>query len=103
MTRSALIVTALVILATAVGPTAAHAQTATALPTPLGLADVVRIARERRAELLAARAQVRAGEARPAIVSSSASRCPGFVNIGGHRRWPISNVSAPTRIARLST
>ena len=35
-----------------------------------GLVDVVRIASERRAEILAARARVRAGEARPEIVSA---------------------------------
>jgi outer membrane protein TolC len=40
------------------------------LPSPLGLGDVVRLAGERRDEIEAARARIRAGEARPTIVSS---------------------------------
>ncbi len=50
----------------------AHASIAqqAGLPTPLTLADVVRVAGERRDEIQAARARVRAGEARPAIVSA---------------------------------
>jgi outer membrane protein TolC len=43
-----------------------------AMPSPLGLSDVVRIAAERRDEIQAARARTRAGEARPAIVSALA-------------------------------
>ena len=46
------------------------AQTQVALPTPLRLVDVVRIAGERRAEIDAARARTRAAEQRPAIVSA---------------------------------
>jgi outer membrane protein TolC len=46
------------------------AQVASALPTPLGLADVIRLAGERRDEIEAARARTRAAEARPAIVSA---------------------------------
>ena len=45
----------------------AYAQTQ---PGPLALSDVVRIAGERRDEIEAARARVRAGEQRPAIVSA---------------------------------
>jgi len=41
-----------------------------ALPSPLGLADVIRLAGERRDEIDAARARTRAGEERPAIVSA---------------------------------
>lgn len=48
----------------------AHAQTPNAVPSPLGLGDVVRIAGERRDEIQAARARARAGEARPTIVSA---------------------------------
>ena len=48
------------------------AQTLDVLPTPLRLADVVRLAGERRDEIQAARARMRAGEARPDIVSSLA-------------------------------
>ena len=51
-------------------PAAAAAQTPRALPSPLGLRDVIRIAGERRDEIEAARARTRAGEARPAIVSA---------------------------------
>jgi len=43
-----------------------------ALPSPLGLSDVIRMAVERRDEIAAARARIRAGEARPAIVSALA-------------------------------
>ena len=42
------------------------------LPSPLSLADVIRIASERRDEIQAARARIRAGEARPTIVSTLA-------------------------------
>ena len=42
----------------------------TGLPTPLTLADVIRVAGERRDEIEAARARTRASEARPAIVSA---------------------------------
>src|SRR5687767_13242983 len=53
-----------------IAPSAAAAQTAVELPSPLSLADVIRLAGERRDEIQAARARVRAGEARPAIVSA---------------------------------
>jgi cobalt-zinc-cadmium efflux system outer membrane protein len=49
---------------------AVTAQGPQALPSPLQLGDVVRIAGERRDEIAAARARVRAGEQRPAIVSA---------------------------------
>ena len=48
----------------------AAAQTRPALPSPLSLADVIRVAGERRAEVEAARARSRAGEERPTIVSA---------------------------------
>jgi outer membrane protein TolC len=50
-------------------PTAAG-QTGPVLPSPLSLGDVIRLASERRDEIQAARARVRAGEARPTIVSA---------------------------------
>ena len=53
-------------------PVTAAAQAPSALPSPLTLADVVRIAGERRDEVEAARARARAGEARPTIVSALA-------------------------------
>jgi outer membrane protein TolC len=52
------------------GPAVARAPQP--LPSPLSLGDVVRIASERRDEIEAARARVRAGEARPTIVSALA-------------------------------
>jgi cobalt-zinc-cadmium efflux system outer membrane protein len=54
----------------AASPGSAVAQAPSALPSPLSLGDVVRIAGERRDEIQAARARVRAGEARPTIVSA---------------------------------
>ena len=51
-------------------PPTLSAQTPDALPSPLRLADVVRLAGDRRDEIEAARARTRAGEARPAIVSA---------------------------------
>lgn len=48
----------------------AAAQNAPVLPSPLSLGDVIRLAAERRDEIQAARSRVRAGEARPAIVSA---------------------------------
>jgi outer membrane protein, heavy metal efflux system len=51
-------------------PSSAAAQTTPVLPSPLSLGDVIRLASERRDEIQAARARVRAGEARPTIVSA---------------------------------
>jgi outer membrane protein TolC len=45
-------------------------QQPSVLPSPLSLADVIRVAGERRDEIRAARARVLASEARPAIVSA---------------------------------
>ena len=60
----------LLFVALSVGlPHASIAQEAE-LPTPLTLADVIRVASQRRDEIEAARARTRAGEARPAIVSA---------------------------------
>ena len=59
----------LLTLGTGTTPRPATAQE-TGLPTPLTLADVIRVAGERRDEIEAARARTRAGEARPAIVSA---------------------------------
>src|SRR5688572_25671361 len=56
-------------LGTVITPGPATAQEP-GLPTPLTLADVIRVAGERRDEIEAARARTRAGEARPAIVSA---------------------------------
>ncbi len=53
-----------------VRPTEAAAQTPTVLPSPLTLADVIRVAGERRDEVQGARARTAAAEARPNIVSA---------------------------------
>jgi outer membrane protein, heavy metal efflux system len=53
---------------TSPGPMAA--QTTHVLPSPLSLGDVIRLASERRDEIQAARARIRAAEARPTIVSA---------------------------------
>ena len=59
-----------VILALGTFPAVIVAQAPATLPSPLGLADVVRLAGERRDEIEAARARTRAGEARPDVVSA---------------------------------
>lgn len=51
-------------------PDPAAAQTPRELPSPLSIGDVIRLAGERRDEIQAAAARVRAGEARPTIVSA---------------------------------
>jgi outer membrane protein TolC len=56
----------------AIAPGTAVAQAKQPLPSPLTLGDVMRIAGERRDEIQAAQARIRAGEARPAIVSALA-------------------------------
>ena len=71
MTRDpALRFTSLLMLAATLWPIPAMAQTPPAPPSPLSLADVIRLAGERRDEIEAARARTRAGEARPGIVSA---------------------------------
>jgi outer membrane protein TolC len=57
------------VVAMAAAPGAADAQ-APVLPSPLTLADVLRLSAERRDEIVAARARLRASEAMPAIVSA---------------------------------
>jgi outer membrane protein TolC len=71
MTRGpALRFASLLTLAATLWPISATAQTTPAPPSPLNLADVIRLAGERRDEIEAARARTRAGEARPSIVSA---------------------------------
>ena len=53
-------------------PSITAAQAPVSLPSPLSLGEVIRLAGERRDEIEAARARVRAGEARPDIVSALA-------------------------------
>jgi outer membrane protein TolC len=66
LTASTALVTGMLIISTG----SAAAQAPQPLPSPLNLADVIRIASERRDEIHAAHARTRAGEARPAIVSA---------------------------------
>ena len=68
MTRFCSPVVLLVVMATA-SPSTSTAQDAT-LPSPLSLADAIRIAGERRDEIQAAGARTTASEARPTIVSA---------------------------------
>src|ERR671915_2366384 len=70
MNRNSSYVLLLAVLA--ISPDRATAQEAPRLPAPLRLGDVIRIASERRDEIQAARARLRAGEARPTIVSALA-------------------------------
>lgn len=69
MNRFSSLIVLLVVMAIA-SPPVATAQDSKPLPSPLTLADVIRIAGERRDEIQAARARTRASEARPAIVSA---------------------------------
>ena len=71
MTPSAGIRLLLLLALNAAMPRSAAAQEMV-LPAPLTLADVIRVAGQRRDEIEAARARTRAGEARPAIVSALA-------------------------------
>jgi outer membrane protein TolC len=67
---SGVCVVVLMMLWAMVPPTQAAVQANEVLTSPLTLADVIRIASERRDEIQAARARMRAGEARPTIVSA---------------------------------
>ena len=61
---------AAVAMTAAAWPSPVAGQTAPVLLSPLSLADVMRVAGERRDEIQAARARVRAAQERPAIVSA---------------------------------
>lgn len=71
------------------------ANAAQTLPTPVALADVIRLAGERREEITAARARVRAGEQRPIIVSALDDPVisPSLDHVpfmGGGANWSVS-------------
>ena len=96
-------------------PIMAPAQPWPALPSPLGLADVIRIASERRDEIQAARARTRAGEARPAIVSAlddpmispSVDHLPFMldgadVSVTIEQRFPLSRIRGHRRASALA-
>ena len=93
----------------------AAAQPTQALPSPVRLGDVIRLASERRDEIQAARARTRAGEQRPAIVSaledpmfsSSLDHLPFM--LGGadvsftiEQRIPLSGIRGHRRTAALA-
>lgn len=97
-------------------PTPVPAQEgAAALPTPLGLADVVRLAGQRRAEVEAANARVRAAEQRPLIaaalpdpmVSPSLDHLPFMwggvdVSVTIEQQLPLSGIRGHRRAAALA-
>ncbi|MEO8843097.1 MAG: TolC family protein [Kofleriaceae bacterium] len=91
---------------------AASADDQVALPSPLGVADVVRIARARRPEVVAAQARARAAAERPEIVSAlddptvlpSIDHLPfalggANVSLTVEQRFPLSHVRAHRRDA----
>jgi outer membrane protein TolC len=85
------------------------------MPSPLSLADVVRLASERRDEIEASRARVRAGEARPAIVSAlpdpmvspSLDHLPFMLNgadvsVTVEQQFPLSSLREHRRASALA-
>ncbi len=93
----------------------ASAQTTPAVQSPLSLADVIRLAGERRDEIQAARARARAGEARPAIVSAledpmispSIDHLPFMldgadVSVTVEQRIPLSGIRGHRRTSALA-
>ena len=95
-------------------PQASMAQEA-GLPTPLTLADVIRVAGQRRDEIEAARARTRAGETRPAIVSAladpmispSLDHLPFMlggadVSVAVEQQIPLSGIRRSRRTAALA-
>lgn len=101
------------VLATA-WPGRAGGQTTPVLPSPLSLADVIGVARERRDEIQAARARTRAGEARPIIasaledpmISPSLDHLPFMlggadVSVTIEQRIPLSGIRRHRRAAAL--
>ena len=99
----------------AASPSLVTAQPAQAPPSPLSLADVVRLAGERRDEIQAARARTRAGEARPAIVSAlgdpmispSLDHLPFMLgganwSVGVEQQFPLSGIRQHRRASALA-
>ena len=106
------VVLALMLMSSAAG---VAAQDASPLPSPLALADAIRIAGERRDEIHAARARTRAGEARPAIVSAlpdpmlspSLDHLPFMlggadVSVAIEQQIPLSGIRAHRRASSLA-
>ena len=93
----------------------AAAQTTQVLASPLSLADVIRVASERRDEIQAARARTRAGEARPIIasaledpmISPSLDHLPFMlggadVSVTIEQRIPLSGIRGHRRASALA-
>src|SRR5688572_13171541 len=91
------------------------AQTTPILPSPLSLADVIRLAGARRDEIQAARARSRAGEARPIIASAfedpmmspSLDHLPFMlgganVSVTAEQRIPLSGIRGHRRASALA-
>ena len=109
-------VRSLVILAVWAWASQGHLTAQTAiLPSTLTLGDVVRLAEERRNEIQAARARVRAGEARPAVVSAlddpmispSLDHLPFMLegadySVTIEQQIPLSGIRGHRRIAALA-
>ena len=96
-------------------PGNAAAQDPQPLPTPLSLADVIRIAGERRDEIQAARARTQAAQARPAIVSAladpmispSLDHLPFMMNgadfsVAFEQQLPLSGIRGHRRASALA-
>lgn len=90
----------------------AHAQEPSHPSGPIGLAEVLRLAAERRPEIAAARARARAAEARPAVVgaledpmvSASLDHLPfsfdgADVSLAVEQRFPLSKIRDHRRAA----
>lgn len=103
------------VLALIVSGAPATAQTGDPLPAPLGLADVIRLAVERRDEIQAAHARTRAGEARPIIVaalddpmiSPSLDHLPFMlgganVSVAIEQQFPLSSIRQHRRASALA-
>lgn len=93
----------------------ASAQERAPLPAPLSLGEAIAIAVDRRDEIVAARAAVRAGEARPAIVSAlddpmvmpalqhlPFSLMGADVNVTVEQRFPLSRIRDHRRDAAMA-
>ncbi len=116
MTRSTVRRLALVlVIGATVLPAEAGAQATSVLPSPLTLADVIRVASERRDEIQAARARTQAGKARPNIVSGledpmispSVDHRPFMmsgadVSIAIEQRIPLSGIRGHRRASALA-
>src|SRR6185295_18254244 len=105
----------LLAVASMVWPTRLTAQTTAAVPSPLSLAAVIRIAAEKRDEIQAAQARTRAGEARPTIasaledpmISPSLDHLPfvlggANVSVTLEQRIPLSGIRNHRRAAALA-